>query len=274
MDEIVQTLETPGLIVALERNLEEEMLYFGYSLRGAEIYNDGELEGFFTGRAYLNGILRTHLHREDEEYVRESIKRVQRYFQDRHVPRIVWSIGQDCRPANMAVMLEKQGFKKLPEENIGMALAIEQMSVEEPYPAELEIREIIRKDELEVLRKLEAQGFGSSETMAQNYYEMYSRSPFGPGQPWRHFSAWWRGEAVATTSLLFSAGVAGIFGVATLPEARRQGIARSLVQHALKQAKEAGYRVAVLSPTEMSVGIYRRLGFREYTLIQHYSAEW
>lgn len=274
MSNIIQALDTPGLIAALEHNLEEEMLCFGRSLSGGEIYNDGELEGFFTGKNHLNGILRTHLRKGEIAYVEESIKRIQRYFQERNISQIVWSTGQNCQPENIGDILEKYGFQKLPEENAGMALAIEQLQVEDLYPAGLEIREITDLAGLEVLRKLEVQGFGSSESMAQNYYEMYANSPFGPGKIWRHFGGWWNGEAVASTSLLFDAGVAGIFGVATIPEARRRGIARAMVVHVLAVARDAGYHIAVLSPTEMSAGIYRRLGFREYTRIHHYSYEW
>ncbi|MGH2510135.1 MAG: GNAT family N-acetyltransferase, partial [Ktedonobacteraceae bacterium] len=76
------------------------------------------------------------------------------------------------------------------------------------------------------------------------------------------------------TSQLFHAGVAGIYGVTTLPKARKHGIARALVLRALEEARRAGYRIVVLSPTEMSEGIYRRLGFRPYTRIRHYTYAW
>jgi GNAT superfamily N-acetyltransferase len=270
MDEIVQTLGTPRMIAALEETLEEEMISFGRVLPGGEIYKDGEIEGFFTGRGHLNGILRTHLQRQDEAYIEASIKRVLHYFQEKQVEEFGWSIGQDCQPRNMGIYLEQHGFRKLEEENIGMALDVEHIQEEELPTEGLEIREITDLAGLEVMRKLEIEGFGSSEELAQDYYEMYANAGFGQDMAWRHFSGWWQGEAVASTSLLFHAGVAGIFGVATLPAARRQGIARAMVLHAIHQARDAGYRIAILSPTDMSERIYRRLGFREYTRIRHY----
>ena len=80
---------------------------------------------------------------------------------------------------------------------------------------------------------------------------------------------WLHDEPVALTSLFLHAGVAGIYGVTTIPEARRQGIAAAMTQSALHEARLLGYRVAILSPTQMSRGIYRRLGFQEYSTIHH-----
>ncbi|MGH2509019.1 MAG: hypothetical protein ACRDHZ_16685, partial [Ktedonobacteraceae bacterium] len=122
MDTIVQTLGTPSMIAALEANMEEEMLYFGRTLAGGEIYNDGEVEGFFTGRTSLNGILRTHLHSLEQAAIEAKIKTVLHYFQEKQVNKIGWSVGQDTQPAQMDVYLENSGFTKISEENIGMAL--------------------------------------------------------------------------------------------------------------------------------------------------------
>ncbi len=271
MDNILSTLGTSQMIAALEANLEEEMMCFGRGLIGGEIYNDGEVEGFFTGRAYLNGILRTHLKRSEAAYVEDKIKAVKRYFREKRINKIGWSLGQDSQPANMASHLTSQGFLKLNDENVGMALDIATMQVEEEEIKGLEIREIEDLEGLKILRQMEVEGFGSSEEMAQHYFAMYAGVGFGRDTVWRHFSGWQQGKAVASTSLLFHAGVAGIYGVATIPEARRQGIGRAMVLRAIQEAGLTGYRIAILSPTGMSEGIYRRLGFREYTQIWHYT---
>lgn len=271
MDHILTTLGTPQMIAALEANMEEEMMCFGRGLLGGEMYNDGEIEGFLTGRAHLNGILRTHLKKQETTYVEDRIKTVKRYFRKKGISKMGWSLGQDCRPANMATYLEGQGFLKLNDENMGMALDMASMQAAESKVKDLEIREVEDLEGLKVMRQIEIKGFGSSAEMAQNYFEMYATVGFGKGTAWRHFSGWQRGKAVASASLLFHAGVAGIYGVATIPEARRQGVARAMVLCAIQEARLAGYRIVVLSPTEMSEGIYRRIGFREYTLIRHYT---
>jgi predicted GNAT family acetyltransferase len=56
--------------------------------------------------------------------------------------------------------------------------------------------------------------------------------------------------------------VLGIYGVATLPDARRRGYATALTQHAV--AAVPGLP-AVLQPSVMAERLYSRLGFRRFT---------
>ena len=47
------------------------------------------------------------------------------------------------------------------------------------------------------------------------------------------------------------------------PEARQQGIGTALTLEPLREARETGYRIGILHPSEMGVGVYGRLGFEE-----------
>src|SRR5258708_7342672 len=125
MDDILTSLADPRLIAALEANLEEEMMYFGHTLAGAEIYDDGEIEGFVTRRGHLNGILRTHLRETAPAAVQARIENVLAYFRARTIDELGWSVGQDCQPPGMGLYLERQGFRRLEEENIGLALNLD-----------------------------------------------------------------------------------------------------------------------------------------------------
>ena len=68
-------------------------------------------------------------------------------------------------------------------------------------------------------------------------------------------------QPVATAETLLQDGVLGVFGVATVPGARRRGIGAAITAHAVRdRADEAD--LAFLQSSETGRGVYTRLGFR------------
>lgn len=71
------------------------------------------------------------------------------------------------------------------------------------------------------------------------------------------------GRLVCASLLFLADGVAGIYCVATLPEARGRGLGAHATAEPLRIAHRLGYGVGVLQSSESGHGVYRRLGFED-----------
>jgi ribosomal protein S18 acetylase RimI-like enzyme len=268
MKMILQNLASPALEEAIEANLTEELVCFGRGLPQAELHKTPELVWFFTGQSGPNGVLWSRFARADKNYIMAKIDEILTYFKARQVS-VGWTIGPSTRPINLATFLEAFRFR-YHDQTQGMAADLLALNEDIPLNQQLIIREAEDPETLKILRSIEMKGFGASAELAQNYYDSYINLGFGKGKPWHHYIGWLNNEPVSIASLFFYAGVAGIYGVATIPEVRRQGIAATMTLHVLHEAGKQGYRVAILSPSEMSIAIYRRIGFQEYCKLLHY----
>ncbi len=75
----------------------------------------------------------------------------------------------------------------------------------------------------------------------------------------------------STTAVCFGQDLAWIGMVLVLPEYRGQGIARKLMQHALKYLEERGVRCAKLDATDMGRPLYEQLGFVHELVIERWA---
>jgi ribosomal protein S18 acetylase RimI-like enzyme len=267
---ILQHLASPAIEEAIEANFNEEMACFGRGLPQGELHKTPELLWIYTGSRGPNAVLHSRFASDDSTYIHAQIDEMLEFFKTRNL-EFDWTTGPSTHPTNLATMLETRGFVYR-ESTTGMAVDLQALNEDIYVNPDLIITEIEDLETLKILRTIEVLGFGSSETAAQNCYDTYTHVGFANGMPWHHYIGWLHNEPVAIASLLFHAGVAGIYGVATIPEARRKGVAAAMTLHTLHQARRHGYRVAVLSPTEMSFAIYLRIGFQECCKLIHY--EW
>lgn len=213
--------------------------------------------------AVFNGVFRTNL---TPGRVDAAIEETIAYFGSRDVPAFSWWLAPDMQPADLGAHLESHGFT-LRTGGSGMAIDLAKVNEEPISPASLSIQVV--GDE----RTLRQWAFISAGCFGLQDFEDYCFDlwmDLGFDLPIRHYLGLLNGEPVATSTLFLAAGVAGIYNVAVLPDARRQGIGAAITLAPLRDARAQGYRVGVLGASEMGYNVYRRVGFQEYCKMSHY----
>ena len=216
---------------------------------------------------YHNAVVRAALTpQQADEVIAESIKRLRAY----NVPG-TWHVGPAMRPDDLGARLIAHGFTYAGDD-IGMAANLSALPATLKTPPALVVDRVRDEQELAIWTRTLAVGFGEGEREAAWTGEMYRRIGLGDQLPWRHYLGRLGGVPVATASLFLGAGVAGIYFVFTLEEARRQGIGAAITYVALRDAHALGYQVGVLGASDLGYSVYQRLGFQECCRIGIY--EW
>jgi ribosomal protein S18 acetylase RimI-like enzyme len=94
------------------------------------------------------------------------------------------------------------------------------------------------------------------------FEELFADVSVGRQAPIWAYLARRSGEPIACGLGVLDRGVVGIYAVATLPDARRQGAGGAVTARIMDDARRAGARLAVLQSSEMGFPLYERLGFR------------
>jgi len=258
-------LSPQALVATIWNNAFGWWRYMGTS-PGAEFHDSPELTWLLTGlpSAFVNPVLRT---RAEPGNLDALIGRTLAHFRSRDVTKFAWFIGPDTQPANLGVHLAHHGLT-YSEDPPGMAVDLVELNEDHPAPDGLTIEPALDGRALEKWAYASIVGFGLPEPKVKGWFELFAALGFD--LPLRSYLGTLDGEPVATSQLFLGAGVAGIYVVATVPEARGQGIGAALTLAPLRDARALGYRAGILHASPMGLGVYRRLGFREYCRMNHY----
>lgn len=257
-----------SIALAIESNLVGHWSVLGRSPK-VEMQETEELTWFLTGYPVprLNRILQA---RFNPDAVEASIEAALAPFKERRLP-LYWHVGPSSTPSNLGGYLLSHGLQKVSDE-LGMAVDLSALRAKPHMPAGLTVERAGDKAAVKQWCALFSDAFGASKNAADAFYSI-EVDLLGMVDSRKLFVGYLAGEPVATASLFFGAGVAGLYGVGTIPEARWQGIGTAMTMVVLNEARAAGYHIATLHASPLGQGIYRRLGFKEYCILSRYKWE-
>ena len=265
MSDILQDLSAPALVAAIRTNLFEWWRTIGSSAK-AEFYESPELTWLLTGMPTpsLNTVLLAQVKPGDVDVL---IEKTLAHFRSRDVSRFSWWIDPGTQQADLGKHLMDHGLTYR-EGGPGMAVDLLALHEDLPTTAGLTIAPVKDTEALKKWAYASAAGFELPETNVQTRFDLLTGLGFD--LPLRNYLGILDGEHVATSQLFLGAGVAGIYVVATVPAARRQGIGAAMTLAPLRDARALGYRIGILHSSPLGEGVYRRLGFQEYCRMSHY----
>lgn len=247
MHSILTDLSDGSLALAVKANLYAFFRLLGRAPQ-AEFSEQDRLARWRTRvpHFWFNGVLCTRAPQADETLVIEDTLA---YFRQRGVSGFTWwpETGVDVHA--WAQALAPHGFR-LDANTPGMALALADLPATPALPDGLVIRPV---GDLAALREWAhafVLGYGLPAAWEDPFYDLMAG--LGLDLPLRYYTGYLHGQPVAVSTLFLAAGVAGLYNVATLPEAR--GL---------------GYRASILQSSEMGLRVYQRLGFRTVCQMAH-----
>jgi GNAT superfamily N-acetyltransferase len=150
-----------------------------------------------------------------------------------------------------------------------MAVDLHTLNEATPAPAGLVIRRVADADLLGQFVAAYVEAFTLPEAEARIWSDLFARLS-DPAEPFPHYVALLNGRPVATSAMLLGGGVAGLYHLGTVADARGQGVGAAITLAPLRDARALGYRVGTLQSTTMGYNLYRRLGFVEYCTLGMY----
>ena len=181
-----------------------------------------------------------------------SLEKAARYFEGRKLPYRVCvraDRADECRS-----LLLPRGFAE-PQPFPGMQLS--PIPEVPKAPAGLEIRRVCDAETLADFQKTAFEGFGLPSAAAP----LVLTEHLLPLPGVVLFAGYAGGEPVCTSGLVVTAGVAGVYWVATLERFRGRGYGEAATWQAVAAGQEIGCDVASLQASEMGRPVDERMGF-------------
>jgi len=263
------------LVAAVEENLFN-LFRAMMALPSSEIDEGDKLSRHlaFPHNPMFKGVWRTRLAAAEAD---EAIDETLAWFKSRNAPFLFWWTGPGTTPEDLGERLMARGLLSMEGQMETLAKGIKQTALGAPgmvadlrdmneatlkqVPPGFTIEVVQDETALGDFKRIFVESYEIPEWAGQAWVDATRQLGIGR-TPWQMYVGYLNGQPVATNMLFNGGGVASVYAVATVPSARGQGIGGAITLKPLLEAREMGYRYAVLFATEMGVHAYQRIGFR------------
>jgi len=268
IDIILESIKS-NPVSTLVANLQQFVPLYSH-LPGAIVWDESELLGLMTDLDPSESCIYRAAFMPEQ--ASEKIEQVLQRYRSQGCLPMYWQVGPSTLPIDLGKHLEARGFHffvRVP----GMAADLQELEkVQSSSAGNFDIEQI--KDTAQLLQwvNIVASVDELSDALRQGFYEVFESQGLGPKATCQLFIGMENGQPVATSRLICAGGVAGIYHVATLPEARGRGYGTAMTLAAAHAGRELGYHVGVLFASSAGYGVYRRLGFQDYCHVDVYKS--
>jgi ribosomal protein S18 acetylase RimI-like enzyme len=269
MKPTISNLSSDELLSSMESNLVAFWSPYGRA-KGSAASQDENVYWYYTGImvSIANGVLYARLDPEDVEAV---VRQLQAQIEARDAP-VLWWISPLSTPANIGSLLARYGLQAAGEVP-GMALDLNELDEDQNQLDDFEIRLVDSIDLQETWARVAGIGTGFPDAAVEAFSSLEASLSNPQYRAQFRYIGYLEGNPVAASAMALDSGVAGIYAVATLPQARRKGIGRLMTVLPLLDARRHGYRTGVLQASSMGFPIYQKIGFRQVCKFDLYLQE-
>ncbi|QSQ20001.1 GNAT family N-acetyltransferase [Pyxidicoccus parkwayensis] len=250
--------DSPRVAAAMEENMADHMTYLARRHPGATVRDEPGLllvDSSLPTNTF-NVVCRARLRPGDAD---ARIAAAVAHFRAQSRP-FAWWVGPDALPEDLEARLTAHGLT-CAEGETGMAADLSRLPAL-ALPAGLSLRRVRTTRELDDFAHVVARNWEPMDRNVLAFYAATAAWALAPDCPARFYVGYLDGAPVASSECHLAHGVAGLYSVATVKEARRRGIGTALTLAPLLEAREAGYRTATLQASADGQGVYARLGFQ------------
>ena len=184
------------------------------------------------------------------------------HFRSLNIRKLSWLTHAEMSPSSINKLLLAHGLKF--RDSFATEMAVDLSLVPDDLPTHPGLRIVTVDDEAALKQWIHVAsvGFRIGEKFEKVWYVFFVDTIFD--MRFQTYLALLDGKPFATSQLFLSEGVAGIYNVTCIPEARGQGIGSAVTLAPLLKAREMGYRIGVLQASQKGYNAYRRLGFQDF----------